>query len=162
MKIMRVVVSLLAVAGSVAAQSKPAVEAAPAAHAIVVLPDGVEWLPAPASLESGARVAVLEGDPSKPGPFTMRLWMPAGYRIAPHMHPSDERVTVISGTFHVGMGGTFKAASATALPAGTYAALAPGVAHFAWAEGETVIQLNNIGPWSLTYVDAADDPRNKR
>jgi hypothetical protein len=60
------------------------------------------------------------------------------------------------------MGGTFNAASARALPAGTYAALAPGVAHFAWAEGETVIQLNNIGPWSLTYVDAADDPRNKR
>lgn len=162
MRIMRVVVSLLVVAGPVAAQANPVAKAGPAVHAIVVLPHGVEWQPAPASLEAGARMAVLEGDPSKPGPFTMRLWLPAGYRIAPHMHPSDERVTVISGTFHVGMGGTYREGSATALPAGTYAALAPGVAHFAWAEGETVIQLNNIGPWSLTYVDAADDPRNRR
>lgn len=154
-----VVLLAAAAAGPVAAQSA----GAPAeAHAIVVLAGGVDWQPAPGSLPAGARVAVLEGDPAKPGPFTMRVWMPSGYRIPPHMHPSDERVTVISGIFHVGMGPAFDRAGATALPAGTYAALGPGVAHFAWAEGETVIQLNNIGPWSLTYVNAADDPRTRK
>lgn len=131
-----------------------------AGHAIVALPDGIDWSPAPASLPPGSRVAVLEGDPSKPGPFTMRLWMPAGYRISPHFHPSDERVTVVSGSFWVGMGNSFDADAGTELPVGAYAALAPGVAHFAWTTQESVIQLNNIGPWSLTYVNPADDPRS--
>lgn len=129
-------------------------------HAIVELPDAIDWQPGPPSLPAGAEVAVLEGDPSQPGPFTMRLRMPDGYRIAPHFHPVDERVTVISGTFHVGMGESFDRSAAVALEVGAYAALSPGVAHYAWTEGPTVIQLNNIGPWSLTYVNPDDDPRN--
>ncbi len=164
MKATWVVAGLMALSCPVWAQSNPAKApgVAPATHAIVVLPNGIEWQPAPASLPPGARVAVLEGDPAKAGPFTMRLWMPAGYRIPPHTHPSDERVTVISGTFHVGVGSAFDEAAGTALPSGTYAALAPNTAHFAWTKVETVIQLNNIGPWSLTYVNPGDDPRSKR
>lgn len=164
MKTVLAFTTLLLWASALSAQSHPS--SAPgttgheaAAHAIVVLADGVEWQPGPPSLPVGARVAILEGDPSQPGPFTMRLWMPAGYRIPPHFHPSNERVTVISGTFLVGMGSAFDSSKGVKLPVGAYAALAPGMPHFAWAEGETVIQLNNIGPWSLTYVNPADDPR---
>lgn len=134
----------------------------PRPHAIVELPGAIEWQPAPASLPDGAQVVVLDGDPSQEGPFTMRLRMPDGYRIPPHFHPSAERVTVISGTFRVGMGESFDDSAATALGPGAYAALAPGVAHFARADGETVIQLNNTGPWTLTYVHPEDDPRTQR
>jgi quercetin dioxygenase-like cupin family protein len=87
--------------------------------------------------------------------------MPDGYRIPPHFHPVVEHVTVVEGTFKVGMGEVFDAAKATALPPGTFAALAPGVRHFAFADGRTVIQLHGTGPWRLTYVNPADDPRNK-
>jgi quercetin dioxygenase-like cupin family protein len=104
---------------------------------------------------------VLEGDPAKPGEFTMRLSMPAGYRIPPHFHPVTEHVTVIEGTFYVGMGETADMTKATALPTGTFAALQPGVRHFAFTREPTTVQLHGTGPWSLTYVNPADDPRNK-
>jgi quercetin dioxygenase-like cupin family protein len=91
----------------------------------------------------------------------MRLRMPAGYRIPPHFHAFDEHVTVISGTFYVGMGEAFDMAKASELPTGTFAALAPGVRHFAFTRSETVIQLHGTGPWGLTYVNPADDPRKK-
>lgn len=103
----------------------------------------------------------MEGDPSKAGAFTMRLRMPDGYRIPPHFHPVVEHVTVLQGTFRVGMGDTFDPATLGDLPTGTFAALAPGVRHFAEAKGETVLQLHGVGPWSLTYVNPADDPRKQ-
>ncbi len=159
------IASLCASAGIASAQAHTHPTSAPGSpdkhHVIVELPGAIDWVPAPASLPAGARVAILEGDPSKPGPFTMRLWMPDSYRIPPHFHPADERVTVISGIFLVGMGEVFDASKLTELPTGSYAALSPGMAHYAQARGETVIQLNNIGPWSLTYVNSADDPRSK-
>jgi quercetin dioxygenase-like cupin family protein len=129
------------------------------AHAIVALAGTEQWGPAPAILPPGARLAVLEGDPAQPGPFTMRLLIPAGYRIPPHFHPVVEHVTVIRGTFQVGMGEQFDPAKLTDLPAGTFAALSPGTRHFAQAKVETVIQLHGVGPWGLTYVNPADDPR---
>jgi hypothetical protein len=152
--------SLVAAPGTFHAQAPAAAAAGARPHAIVVLPDAIEWGPAPAILPAGAQAAVLEGDPSKPGPFTLRLVMPANYRIPPHYHPAPEHVTVLEGAFHVGMGDTFDAAKATALPTGTFAALGPEVRHFAFTESRTVIQLHGIGPWSLVYVDPADDPRN--
>ena len=145
---------------SISAQDAPR-GAAEKPHAIIALPGSLAWGAAPAILPAGARLAVVEGDPAKPGAFTMRLWMPAGYRIPPHFHPVDEHVTVITGTFYVGMGETFEAPKATELPIGTFAALAPSVRHFAFTKGETVIQLHGVGPWGLTYVNPADDPRNK-
>jgi quercetin dioxygenase-like cupin family protein len=132
-----------------------------ATHAIVLLPDRITWGPAPTILPPGAEVAVLEGDPAKPGPFTMRLRVSDGYRIPAHFHPAVEHVTVIAGTFRVGMGDRFDAGKLTDLPVGTFAALEPGVRHFAQARGATVIQLHGIGPWSLTYVNPADDPRGR-
>lgn len=154
--------TVLVLSPALAAAQHTVVSAAlPAAHAIIAPPAAIQWQPAPASLPPGASAVVLEGDPAQPGPFTLRLSLPHGYRIPPHYHGGQERVTVLSGTFVVGTGNTFDTAAATELPAGTYASMPAGMAHYAFAKGETVIQLNNVGPWSITYVNPADDPRKR-
>lgn len=156
---MRILLALvLCLTTSVAlAQGAPSTPDKP--HAIVALPDQLTWGPPPPVLPPGAKLAVLEGDPTKSGPYTMRLQMPDGYRIPPHFHRSTEHVTVVKGTFKVGMGEKFDASAMTTLPTGTFAALEPGVRHFAQAEGVTILQLHGTGPWGLTYVNPSDDPR---
>lgn len=128
---------------------------------IVKIPADLQWVDAPPSLPAGAKLAVLEGDPSKPGPFTMRIMVPAGYRVQPHHHPADEHVTVISGTFSLGMGDTFDEKALTELPVGGFAMMRTGTRHFAWSKDGAVVQLHGIGPWGLTYVNPKDDPRSK-
>jgi hypothetical protein len=145
-------------AGVAAAQDPPPNDAS---HAIVATPDQVTWGPAPPALPPGAKLAVLEGNPSGTGPYTMRLLMPDRYRIPPHYHPFTEHVTVMKGTFKVGMGEKFDTAAMNRLPTGTFAALEPGTRHFAEAQGETQLQLHGVGPWGLTYVNPADDPRRR-
>jgi quercetin dioxygenase-like cupin family protein len=145
---------------SLGAQKAPRATSRPA-EAIVVMADAVQWAPAPPVLPAGASLSVLEGDPSKPGVFTMRLRMPDGYRIAPHYHPVWEHVTVVSGTFKVGMGDSFDEGQMKALPAGSFGAIPPRMRHYAMAQGETVLQLHGTGPWRLVYVNKADDPRTK-
>ncbi|HET6467132.1 MAG TPA: cupin domain-containing protein [Geminicoccaceae bacterium] len=125
----------------------------------IFLPQEIEWGPAPASVPPGAEAVVLYGDPGEEGAFALRLKLPADYVIPPHTHPKPEVVTVISGTFALGMGETADRASAETLPAGSFFALPPGMVHHVFADEETVIQINTIGPWSLSYVDPADDPR---
>jgi quercetin dioxygenase-like cupin family protein len=127
----------------------------------VLTPQDVKWSPGPPSIPKGAEAAVLFGDPSKEGLFAMRLKMPKGYRIAPHNHPKPEIVTVISGTFRIGMGESADPSKAQALPAGSFFAFAPGMTHYASTDEDTVIQLNSTGPWSLTYINPKDDPRQK-
>ena len=156
MRQIHLALGLTLIASSVAAQQSPS---STSEHVIVALPNKLTWAPAPTSLRDGAELSVVEGDPSKAGPFTMRLRMPDGYRIPPHFHPVVEHVTVLEGAFRVGMGERFDAAKMSVLPAGTFAAIAPGIRHFAQAAGTTVIQLHGEGPWSLTYVNPADDPR---
>ena len=156
MKSACILFSLVLLAVPATAQDAPS----PAgSHAIVVSPDQVKYGPAPASLPPGAELAILEGKPSEPGPFTMRLRIPDGYRIPPHHHPGIEHLTVLEGTFRVGMGEKFDASALKELPTGTFAALAPGSRHFAQARGATVVQVHGIGPWKLTYVNPTDDPR---
>jgi quercetin dioxygenase-like cupin family protein len=116
----------------------------------------------PPSLPKGAQIAVLEGDPTKEGPFVFRVKLPDGYRIPPHTHPKMERVTVISGSFNIGMGATFDPHATREMTAGTYGFWAPNMAHFVRVKGETVAQFHGIGPWSIEYVDPADDPRNQK
>jgi quercetin dioxygenase-like cupin family protein len=125
----------------------------------MLTPSEVAWAPAPPSLPPGASVAVLYGDPAKDGLFAMRLKFPKGYRIPPHTHPKPEIITVISGTFRLGLAGGHHAAKAFA--AGSFLSMEPGTAHFAGADEETVVQLNSIGPWGVTYLDPRDDPRAK-
>lgn len=114
-----------------------------------------------AALPPGAKIAVLEGDPSKEGPFVMRIRLPDGFHIPPHTHPKTERVTVISGTFKLAMGEILERSAARSLPAGSFGFWPAGMKHAAWAEGETIIQLHGLGPWAINYVNPADDPRNK-
>lgn len=142
-----------------AAPKKTATKAKPAGPApVVVTPDKIQWGPAPPVFQPGAQFAVLAGDPSKAGPFVVRVKVPDGYRIMPHWHPSAENVTVISGEFHVGMGDKFDESSMLTLPAQSLAVVPPHHNHYAVAKGETVVQINATGPFKLIYVNPADDP----
>jgi quercetin dioxygenase-like cupin family protein len=128
-------------------------------HAQMFQPDELQWSPAPASLPPGAQVAVLEGSPTQSGPFTMRLKVPDGYTIPPHTHPAREHVTVISGTFNLGMGEKFDPAQMQSFGPGGYFYADPGSPHFVRTSGETIVQVNGIGPWGINYINPADDPR---
>lgn len=128
----------------------------------VVTPDQIKWGPAPPGLPAGAEMMVLRGDPSKAGmPFTFRVKFPDGYKVPPHWHSTDENVTVIQGTLNVGMGNKFDESAGNEMPAGSYALMPKGARHFAWAKGETILQIYGTGPFTITYVNTADDPRRK-
>jgi hypothetical protein len=134
---------------------------------VLLTPDDVKWGEGPPSLPPGAKAAGIFGDPKKEGPFTIRVKLPANYKVPPHFHPDTESVTVLSGTFHVSMGDTFDASKGKAMPAGSFLALRflalPAKSpHFAFTKEETVIQVNAHGPWALNYVNPADDPRNSK
>ena len=116
----------------------------------------IVWGPAPAVFQHGAEMAVIQGDPSKSEPFTVRLRFPDGYKVAPHTHPTDENLTVISGVFKVGMGETFNESALAALPAGGFVT-APAL-HYAKAQGITTVQVHAMGPFALTYINPADLP----
>ncbi len=131
-------------------------------HVVVAVPDSITWNAAPPVLPAGAKIAVLEGDPAKPGPFTMRLSFPDGYTIPPHFHPGPEHVTVIHGTLQVGMGAQLDPTKFNDLPEGTFGLIPARMRHFARAKGDVIIQLHGTGPWKLIYVNAADDPRGKK
>jgi len=126
----------------------------------VIAPNEVKWGPGPKALPAGAKAAVLFGDPTKEGPFALRLKLPAGYAIAPHTHPAYEVDTVISGTINLGMGETADRGATKAIPAGSFFRMPPGMAHFAYFDEETVLQLTTNGPWGIKYINPKDDPRN--
>lgn len=147
----------LAVVGSAQAQDNQK-----ASHNVVaVTPDALEWVAAPPMLPAGAKVALLQGDPSQPGAFVVRLVLPAGYRIAPHSHPTHEHVTVLRGTLNVGMGKSFDQAATTPLAPGSFAVMPAGMNHFVWVDAETELQIHGTGPFTVNYVNPADDPRRK-
>ena len=125
----------------------------------VFTPGTVVWGPPPPFVPRGAQFAVLEGDPTAPGgDYTIRLKMPDGYRLPPHWHPLRENVTVISGTFKVGMGDVFETGKMAAYPAGSFAFLDPNMHHYAMASGEVVVQVHGIGPVQFNYINPQDDP----
>jgi quercetin dioxygenase-like cupin family protein len=136
-------------------------EQAHAAH-ILINPAEIKWGPAPPALPPGAQMAVVDGDPSQAGvPFAIRAKFPNGYKVPPHWHPTDENVLVLKGTFMVGMGEKFSEAGAHELREGGFAKMPKEVRHYAFAKGETVIQVYGIGPFEVNYVNASDDPRKK-
>ena len=119
----------------------------------------IKWGPAPAVFPAGIKMAVLQGDPSQAGMFTVRLELAPGMRIAPHFHPTEEVVTVISGTFLVGMGDTLDAAKVMVLPTGSFIVAPANGHHYAMARGRTVVQVTAMGPFVLTYVNPKDMPQ---
>jgi quercetin dioxygenase-like cupin family protein len=143
--------SLASVSGSGLAQA-PQV----GAHHVVAA-DAIQWKP----LRPGAEIAVVSGDPDKAGsPFVLRLRYHGKARIPPHWHPIDEHLTVLSGTFRLGMGTSGDERATTVLAAGAYAFVAAKMAHYGWADEETVIQVHGIGPFAINYVNPADDPNS--
>ena len=121
-----------------------------------------KWMDGPPSLPSGVQMAVLSGNPGKKGMFRIRLKMPAGYRLPPHWHPTDEHVTVISGSFAIGMGDKLDEQQSTVLKPGGYALASANMHHFAWAKTAAVVQVNLLGPFQINYVNPADDPSQKK
>jgi quercetin dioxygenase-like cupin family protein len=101
----------------------------------------------------------MQGDPSKAALYTIRLELPDGYVIKPHFHPTDEHVTVVSGTFLVGMGDSVDFKNGMTLPAGGFVTAPAQAHHFAGARGLTVVQVHGMGPFAITYVKVGDDPR---
>ena len=118
----------------------------------------VKWGAAPPVLPKGAKMAVLEGDPGKDGPFVARLMVPAHYRIAPHWHSKDEDLTIISGTMYLSEGDKLETQHAHAMKAGAYHHLPANTHHYAFSKGATVVQINGQGPFDITYINPADDP----
>lgn len=121
----------------------------------------LKWGDAPPVLPAGAQAAVLDGDPTKAAPFTIRLKVPDGYAVPPHWHSIEENVTVISGSFGLGLGDKMDKAKVRYLPAGSYVRLGKEERHYAIAKGETVVQVHGTGPFDLHYVNPADDPTKK-
>lgn len=119
----------------------------------------LQWGPAPPGLPSGAKGAIVAGDPSKAGPFTVRLDMPDGYEIRPHTHPTSERLRTIEGTVMMGRGKQWDNGKLKAHAKGAEMSLGAQEAHFVRAQGRTIIEVESTGPFQITYVNAADDPR---
>jgi len=166
--------AFLAAAGAAAAQPpppppKPAEKPAaktqaagqPAKH-VMMSADEMKWGPGPPALPSGAQVAVLRGDPGKAGLFIIRAKFPDGYTVPPHSHPTDEYVTVISGTLMAALGSKVDESAMHALNAGGYANMPARTNHYVRAKGETIVQITATGPFEVKYANPSDDPRKKK
>lgn len=127
---------------------------------IMVEPNDLNWADVP-TLPPGAKVAVIQGPPNEAVPFMMRLKFPANYKVPAHWHPAIEHLTVLSGTFNMGIGDKLDMTKTKALPVGGVMIIQPKIPHFAWTKEEVMVQVHGVGPWGVTYVDPVDDPRNK-
>ena len=106
------------------------------------------------------RLAILVGDPTKPGPYTIRVKVPSGIKMMPHKHPEDRVYTVMSGVFYVGLGEQFDENKLSAYAPGSVVVLPGNQAHFHWAKsGEYITQITAMGPLGLDYIDPDNDPR---
>jgi len=146
-------VSMIGVLGGTAAHAQ--------GHVMQTLAEA-KWGPAPPMVPPGAQIAVLAGNPTQTGPYTVRLNFPAGYAIPAHSHPTDENVAVVSGALYMGMGDKLDKAAGHALGAGGFALMPANANHFAYTQEETTIVLYGLGPVEFKYVNPADDPRNAK
>jgi quercetin dioxygenase-like cupin family protein len=125
-----------------------------------VLPEDVDWQPF-AAFPPSVRLAVLVGEPAEAGPYVIRVKVPSGVKLMPHVHPEDRVYTVMSGVFYIGLGEHFDSEKLESYPPGAVIVLPGGTPHFHWARsGEYVTQVTAIGPLGLEYVDPSDDPRS--
>lgn len=131
-----------------------------AAYSQVLTPDSLRWGPPPPGVPAGAELAVLSGDPSKEGMFTIRVRVPAGYTVPPHHHPTVELVTIIDGDLSYGMGATLDRAKASRLTEGGYFVAEAKMNHYVFSDTGSTFQITAHGPFEIIYVNAADDPRN--
>jgi quercetin dioxygenase-like cupin family protein len=122
-------------------------------------PEELTWNDLPSL--PGVKIAVIEGPLSEAAPIMFRLKFPANYQVPPHSHPGIEHITIISGTLNMGMGDVFDKTNTRALTPGSVAIMPPGTHHFVWTSEEAIGQVHSTGPWSVTYVNPADDPSKK-
>ena len=118
----------------------------------------IKWGPVPPVLPKGAQMAVLSGDPSKAALYVVRLKMPSGYVIPAHHHPTTENVTVLTGAFHAGMGDKTDKTKGMLFGPGGFAAIPDGMNHYAWTSAPTIVQVHGMGPFTIDYVNPAEDP----
>lgn len=121
--------------------------------------EGLQWGDVPPMLPKGAKLAILQGDPGKAGPFVMRLQLPKGYKVAPHSHSQTENVTVMSGSFMVGMGDKADPKAMKTMKPGAFRSIPAKANHYAMAQTPVILQIHGEGPFDLTYVDPKDDPQ---
>jgi quercetin dioxygenase-like cupin family protein len=127
----------------------------------IAMPDTMKWVDPPTF--PGAKLAIVQGDPSKEGLFVYRVKMPANFKIAPHRHKASENVTVLQGVFFVGAGEKFDQGSGQELPVGGFVSIPAEHAHFAYSgKEETLIQVHGVGPTDIRFVNPDDDPRKKK
>jgi mannose-6-phosphate isomerase-like protein (cupin superfamily) len=127
-------------------------------HHVLASGAAVKWGPPPPTLPPGAQLAVIDGDPASKGLVTLRARLPSGYKIPAHWHPTDEHITVLSGSLGIGMGDMLDTEHGQTLKAGGYAVAPANMHHYAWTTSGATIQLHMIGPFAITYVNPADDP----
>jgi quercetin dioxygenase-like cupin family protein len=154
MKQLLLVPALLLAANAASAQ-KPS---APLAYSS----SDIKWGPVPPVLPAGAQIAVLQGNPFGEGVYTLRLKMPDGYIVPPHFHPTDEMVTVVSGTLLFAHGDSVDHHATTTLHSGGFVTAPKNMHHYVIARGPTVVQVHGMGPFAISYVHPEDDPRNRR
>lgn len=124
-----------------------------------IMPDDIKWGPAPPGLPAGSEFAVLAGDPSKEGPFTIRARMHDGYKVPPHWHSTTENVTVLQGELYMGMADKIDTTQAQLMTAGAFCELPAKSHHYVQAKGDVIIQVHAMGPFDINYIDPKDDPR---
>ena len=127
---------------------------------LMVTPNDLKWDDVPA-LPPGAKVALIEGPLNEAVPFIMRLKFPANYKVPAHWHPAIEHLTVLSGTFNMGIGEKLDMSKTKPLSTGGVMIIQPKTPHFAWTQEEVMVQVHGVGPWGVTYVNPAEDPRKK-
>jgi ketosteroid isomerase-like protein len=135
---------------------------APAGTHAMVAANTLKWGDAPPGMPAGMRAAVVSGDPSQAQPYVIRAQLPANYRIPPHWHPTTENITVLSGTVALGMGEKFDEAAMQDVAAGGFASVPAEMRHFFMSKTAATIQVHGIGPFGITYLNPADDPRTKK
>ena len=156
-----IVPALILINGSVAfsqTENKPATQEKSSEH-VIIKPSDIKWTDGPDFLPPGAKMAMLEGDITKSGPFVVRVKLPAGYKIQPHALKSKHSVTVLSGNVMLAMGDKFETKNENTLPMGTFVIMPPKMNHFNWVNEEATIQVHGTGPLDVIYVNPQDDPR---
>lgn len=124
-------------------------------HDLSLTPGEMAWAKAPDLFPPGAEMTILEGDPARPGPFTIRLKFPSGYLLPPHRHTAAERFTVISGMLLLGEGTSGDKGRTRALEAGSFSLMSANNYHYAYAEDTTIVQLHGRGPLQIIYSAAS-------
>lgn len=127
------------------------VSAATTTAVTLMPPQAIKWMPSPRLPR--VQVAVMDGDPKKPGSaYTLRLKLPDAYTIPLHWHPDTERLTVLTGVVLFGAGDKMDPTKTTALGPGSYIIIPAMVRHWVTARGPTIFQVSGVGPFTVNFV----------